>query len=153
MSGLCDKNYLSEYIFFLIAGNYLGILRDEPSTSQGISETGVHVDATVLETVLGASIHDAPLLQLPDSPQLPALRPSTPVTGQVKQKQVRKSSTPQKQLTLVDEIQQTQLEVLRKESRKMDMEMENLQLQKKKLKLEIEEVEARSRSSNFSFDH
>ena len=45
--------------------------------------------------------------------------------------------------TLAQDIQKAQLEVLKKESQKLDLEIENLLLAKKKLKLEIMEIEER----------
>ena len=72
--------------------------------------------------------------------QQPPISISTP---QLPVKPIPKSKTPTKKVSLTQDIQETQLEVLKKESRKLDFEIENLLLARKKLKLEIEEVEER----------
>ena len=69
-------------------------------------------------------------------------QPSTS-TPQLPVKPIPKSKTPTKKVSLTQDIQETHLEVLKKESRKLDIEIENLLLARKKLKLEIEEIEER----------
>ena len=57
-----------------------------------------------------------------------------------------KSSKKRKNSAIIDEINEAHLEVLNKESRKLDLEIENLLLGKKKIILEIEEIERRRAS-------
>ena len=66
---------------------------------------------------------------------------TTASTPQIEAKERAKTLT--KKICLTQDIQQTQLEVLKKESQKLDLEIENLLLAKKKLKLEILEIEER----------
>ena len=63
-------------------------------------------------------------------------------TPQIQTKDRAKTQT--KKICLTQDIQQTKLEVLKKESQKLDLEIENLLLAKKKLKLEIMEIEERT---------
>ena len=82
---------------------------------------------------LNPPVTSFPVEQQPSTstPQLP-VKPAIP-----------KSKTPTKKVSLTQNIQETQLEVLKKESRKLDIEIENLLLARKKLKLEMEEIEER----------
>ena len=77
-----------------------------------------------------------PLTSFPVEQQPSTSTPQLPVKPTI-----LKSRTPTKKVSLTQDIQETQLEVLKKESRKLDIEIENLLLARKKLKLEIEREE------------
>lgn len=87
-----------------------------------------------------SSLLNAPVSSSPgEQPTLPFV--TTASTPQIQAKE--RAKTPTKKICLTQDIQQTQLEVLKKESQKLDLEIENLLLAKKKLKLEILEIEER----------
>ena len=103
-------------------------------------------EVEVTEDVLNAKSYSGEPPQ--PQPQLPTAIPK--MTSQVRPSATTsevatapKRKRPSSSICIRDKIDEMQLQVLKKESNKLDLEIENLLLQREKLQLEIEHIKSR----------